>query len=343
MLASTSPTTPAEERTHRDTAHACSTCSAPRSVRLTYRPDPLSLALFVSPSRSFCRSLLSPSLSLSPVRETVLPSPVTFPLLSTHRRALFTRHPALLCNFADTTAQWRNARGEKRRKKARAQGQIAIVLYHSRSRTASARNEGSGDDYCQHRSPDPLCASPAVQYNTHHHYTKGRKIRDMYFLIWDISAQGGEMRFSSARYAMQSRSTASIATALCPCLSRCASCPLSPCILSSHSSSLPCRDHRYAAHAPQLHSHTATALLLQSSPHRFRVVIIATLRTLLSCTATQRQHCCCNRLLPPALFSAHSSVSVRFVCGIQLPSPGRWLRGPRSVHADQARRAALSG
>ena len=81
----------------------------------------------------------------------------------------------------------------------------------------------------------------------------------------DISAQGGEMRFSSARYAMQSRSTASIATALCPCLSRCASCPLSPCILSSHSSSLPCRDHRYAAHAPQLHSHTATALLLQSS------------------------------------------------------------------------------
>ena len=64
------------------------------------------------------------------------------------------------------------------------------------------------------------------------------------------------MRFSSARYAMQSRSTASIATALCPCLSRCASCPLSPCILSSHSSSLPCRDYRYAAHAPQLHSHT---------------------------------------------------------------------------------------
>ena len=105
----------AEKRTHRDTAHACSTCSAPRSVRLTYRPDPLSLALFVSPSRSFCRSLLSPSLSLSPVRETVLPSPVTFPLSSTHRRALFTRHPAPLCNFADTTAQWRNARGEKRR------------------------------------------------------------------------------------------------------------------------------------------------------------------------------------------------------------------------------------
>ena len=105
------------------------------------------------------------------------------------------------------------------------------------------------------------------------------------------------MRFSSARYAMQSRSPASIATALCPCLSRCASCPLSLCVLSSHSSSLPCRDHRYAAHAPQLHSHTATALLLQSSPHRFRVVIIATLRTLLSCTATQRQHCCCDRLL----------------------------------------------
>ena len=164
----------AEERTHRDTAHACSTCSAPRSVRLTCRPDPLSLALFVSPSRSFCRSLLPPSLSLSPVRETVLPSPVTCLLSSTHRCALFTRHPALLCNFADTTAQWRNARGEKRRKKARAQGQIAIALYHSRSRTASARNEGSGDDYCQHRSPDPLCASPAVQYNTHHHYTQGR-------------------------------------------------------------------------------------------------------------------------------------------------------------------------
>ena len=58
-------------------------------------------------------------------------------------------------------------------------GQIAIALYHSRSRTASARNEGSGDDYCQHRSPDPLCASPAVQYNTNHHYTQGRKIRDI--------------------------------------------------------------------------------------------------------------------------------------------------------------------
>ena len=31
-------------------------------------------------------------------------------------------------------------------------GQIAIALYRSRSRTASARNEGSVDYYCQHRS-----------------------------------------------------------------------------------------------------------------------------------------------------------------------------------------------
>ena len=96
----------------------------------------------------------------------------------------------------------------------------------------------------------------------------------------DISAQGGEMRFSSARYAMQSRSAASIATALCPCLSRCASCPLSPCILSSHSSSLPCRDHRYAAHAPQLHSHTATALLLQSSSAQWYDSITVVARSL---------------------------------------------------------------
>jgi hypothetical protein len=56
-------------------------------------------------------------------------------------------------------------------------GQIAIALYHSRRRTASARsvvencylsttaNETEWESLPAPIATDPLCASPAVQYN----------------------------------------------------------------------------------------------------------------------------------------------------------------------------------
>jgi hypothetical protein len=96
-------------------------------------------------------------------------------LVDASTRALFTHHPALYA-FADIRAT-----GQCTKRKAKGVGgQIAIALYHSRSRTASARNEGSGDYFIastDRARPALRIAGCPIQPTT---IIQGRKFRDIY-------------------------------------------------------------------------------------------------------------------------------------------------------------------
>jgi hypothetical protein len=152
-----------------------------RSARLLL--DPPHLTCF---SLSFL-SLFSLSLSLSVsltspqgIRDSLLPSPPV--CQSTHRHALFTRHPALY------TCQWRLQRLQRLRGSVQGRRGVHGVRSLSPSTTPDAgprpreawwrnatsplpRKEGSGND-CQHRSRQTRSAHRRL-FNTIHHFYIG--------------------------------------------------------------------------------------------------------------------------------------------------------------------------
>ena len=168
--------------THSTRSRSC--CSAPHLLRsLTQERPPL---LLTSLFPTFVLHLLSLSLSLSPSPSPSLslslplstrslsspPGESRFPYLVTSsrsRRRLDTlcfppSHP--VCNLSYMHC-YRIENCYMRLERDR--GQIAIALYHSRRRTASARREGGGND-CQHRSRQTRSAHRRLSNTTHHCY-----------------------------------------------------------------------------------------------------------------------------------------------------------------------------
>ena len=113
---------------------------------------------------------------------------------------------------------------------------------------------------------------------------------------------------------------------------------------SSNGSRIPC--------IPSQHSHSPCASLHRClclchgcvTPRRSRVVIVAIDTHAPSALHSQATaHCGCDRLLTrPRCLLLTSFVSIRMLCGIQLPALVVAPR-TRSVHTGQACRAALSG
>ena len=170
-------------------AHARNARSASRLAfaRLTYTRtrsvDHSSLCLSLSPSLPLTLALSLP-LSCLPIKQSAIPR--------SHRSALgdaSTRTIPSCVQFSDTTVQRGHAR---MRKSEGVGGQIAIALYHSRSRTTSARNEGEWGLLL----PAPI-ARPAlsiagcpIQPTT---ITRGRKTKNIKYYSMVVAIVTAEM------------------------------------------------------------------------------------------------------------------------------------------------------